>query len=333
MSILYSAFPQTTVAPDSVASDQFDLFISARNESDRVKGLFEKVQAGRKIWFEHLEYGLKVAAPEPGCEFVRLEADDLVEQMLHLVSVMRLSSLGFDSRLGIDITGFLRMHLMVLLRLILESYDGEVVLYYSDPETYQRGSKTEFSSGPIVDVVGVPGFEGVHENGPDAADLLIIGASYDHRIVRRVAASRLSAQHRLVWGLPSLQPHMYSESQLQVARARESINGFENERISLYAPAGDPFVTAQILSAHIRSARRMKPDLNVYLSPTGTKPQVVGFVLFALLEQRDEPTSVVYAPSEGYSSATATGWARSHRFELSADLVAQIRKEAVDRKL
>lgn len=330
MSILYSAFAQRTLSPLSAMDERLDLFVSARNESDRVTGLFGSVQARSKIWFEHSEYNLLSADLAEGVKVIRADESDYVVQMSRLVGALGVGRLGADFRLGVDVTGFMRIQLMVLLRLILDDFKGQLVLYYSDPESYENGPETQFSSGQIVDVVGVPGYEGVHENGPDAKDMLIIGASYDFRIVRRVALSRRSAQHRLVWGLPSLQPHMYAESQLQVAKAREAINGFESERISLYAPAGDPFATAQVLSAHVSHYRGVNPSLNLYLSPTGTKAQVLGFALYALLEQRGHPTTMIYAPSESYSSATATGWARSHRFEISGDIVAQVREESGD---
>src|SRR3546814_11297247 len=92
----------------------------------------------------------------------------------------------------------------------------------------------------------------------------------------------MHARKLLMFGLPSLQPDMYQESRLRIARASEAV-GEAADADLIFAPANNPFVTAQELSfaveAELRSGRGVS---NLYLSPLGTKQQVSGFALFYL---------------------------------------------------
>src|SRR3546814_10970317 len=89
----------------------------------------------------------------------------------------------------------------------------------------------------------------------------------------------MHARKLLMFGLPSLQPDMYQESRLRIARASEAV-GEAADADLIFAPANNPFVTAQELSFAVEAERPSGRGLsNLYLSPLGPKPQVLGFGL------------------------------------------------------
>ena len=114
----------------------------------------------------------------------------------------------------------------------------------------------------------------------------------------------------LMFGLPSLQPDMYQESRLRVARAAESV-GNAAEGDLLFAPANNPFVTAQELATAIERERKSSRGVsNLYLSPLGTKPQVLGFALYYLKECVGTETSIIFPFAARYSRETTHGISR-----------------------
>src|SRR5262249_4609065 len=154
---------------------------------------------------------------------------------------------------------------------------------YTEPQRYAAKEKTQFSGGGIT-VRQVYGFEGI--NFPDhTADLLIIGSGYDHRLIKAIAEHKDKADNEQIFGLPSLQADMYQENVLNAFRASDAI-GFSEvmDKQEFFAPANDPFVTANVLSEIVFRRRRFKPITNLYISPLATKSQALGFALFYIGE-------------------------------------------------
>jgi hypothetical protein len=223
-----------------------------------------------------------------------------------------------------DITGMMRPHLLTLLLLL--SYRGvkEATFLYSDPVSYSAGHKTTFSKGAITGVRQVQGFEGNHLRG--AEEILLIGSGYDDELIRSVAEAKRSAKKYQLFGLPSLQPHMYQENRLRAARASESLDTMARSRL-IYAPANDPFATAEEVSALFRRLEPSHDGRNFYLSPLGTKPQTLGFGLFYLCEVRDQqrPFSLIYPFRAGYESETSSGLARTWIYEIPLGLLKPVK--------
>src|SRR3546814_20794343 len=75
----------------------------------------------------------------------------------------------------------------------------------------------------------------------------------------------MHARKLLMFGLPSLQPDMYQESRLRIARASEAV-GEAADADLIFAPANNPFVTAQELSFAVEAERRSGRGVsNLYL--------------------------------------------------------------------
>lgn len=311
----YSVFKRDICTPSCLSTLEFDVLISAYNESDRVKILWDNVSASRRIWINHAEYGF-LSGELPPSDYVHEGAvgEGELEFWAGLFSHHLMPSDRNDMRIGIDITGLMRPHVIALpLSLALHGYTAATILY-SDPNAYSGGSATPFSIGPILTVAPINGFEGVHNTGVNQEDLLVIGSGYDDQVIRAAAESKRSADHVVLIGLPSLQPHMYQESLLRLHKASESIKNY-SKRNHLFSPANDPFITAGVLSEYL--ARKFAAGIdNVYLCPTGPKTQALGFSWYFLCEAMQTPTSIIYPYAGSYSQETSKGLARTHTFEL-----------------
>ena len=316
----YSVFRRDICPPSDLATLSFDFLISAYNESERVKILWDNVSAGQRIWINHAEYGFG-SSDLPPSDYVHAGAvgEGELEFWASLFSsdLMPVGSGG--ARVGIDITGLMRPHVIALpLALTLNGYKSATILY-SDPNAYSSGSSTPFSIGPILNVSPVNGFEGIHNTGVNQDDLLIIGSGYDDQVIRAAAESKRAADQVVLVGLPSLQPHMYQESLLRLHKASESIKNY-SKRNHLFSPANDPFVTAGVLSEYL--GRKFTNEIdNVYLCPTGPKTQALGFSWYFLCEALQTATSIIYPYAGSYSQETSKGLARTHIFELELESI------------
>lgn len=311
----YSVYQRDRYTIAEVPQLSYDVFLSAFNDSDRVEAVYRSLSALRKIWLVHGEYGY--AAPklptEPFWETDASEgAIDAWERCFR--------ELGLDPSLNIaiDITGMMRPHLVTLPLMLRRSGFTSVTFIYSDPQSYVSGQSTQFTKGPVESVGVLPGFAGLHATSHGAKDCLIIGAGYDHDLVRAVAEHKRNAEHYLIVGLPALQPHMYQESVYRVARVKESLSGFRDRNL-LFAPANNPFMTAQVLSDQVNRLRSGHSSYNFYLAPVGPKTQVLGFSLYYLCEGAGTTTSIVFPRASRYNSETSRGIETVHLFHLELD--------------
>ena len=288
----------------SDVSTDWDVFISAYNPSDRVQRVFAAVKAKRKLWLVQPEYGFD-AAVLPAGAFVsgtRSEAE-----FWHDFDTF--AGAGWlDGVVCIDTTGFMRPQLTFFVVWLLGAKRKQFVALYTDPTHYAKQENTTFSKGPVIDVRQIAGCEGAHV--PQAsADCLIIGMGYDDELVRRVAESKEDARKIQMYGLPSLAADMYQESVLRSFKASEALGPWWDERC--FAPANDPFATANVLQERVRQEQAAHGLTNLYLSPVGTKPQVLGFALYFATERRGTPTSIVFPFTGGYEQETSKGIART----------------------
>ena len=316
----YSLFKRNLYLPSDLSQLSYDVFISAYNRSERVKTVWESVNARKRIWINHAEYAIP-AAELPDCDLVveTQEGEGEIELWLRFLNSSEMTGLPTDARIAVDITGLLRPHVVTMpLAFALNGFNHLIALY-SDPSAYVSGIGTKFSLGPVLNVAPVNGFEGQHSTSFSQKDLLIIGAGYDDQLISAVAEAKRAAEHVVLVGLPSLQPHMYQESLLKLHMASESINNY-SRREHLFAPANDPFVTAGVLSEYLE-ARPDRSQLNIYLSPTGPKTQVLGFSWYFLCEALGSPASLIFPYSAGYSQETSTGISRVRAFDLELGCV------------
>ena len=294
----------------------YDIFISAYNASERVKLVFDLVGARHKFWILHREYDFSpsefpdqnVIAPTISREsgfiqnvFARIEAAS--------------SSKIEDSSICVDTTGFMRPHLLYMMMFLYKTGIKKFDVLYTEPLRYKKKEKTRFSDGDII-TRQVEGFRGVNSTDP-ANDLLIIGAGYDHRLIKAVAEHKGKADKVQIFGLPSLKADMYQENVLAATKAADAIGTnriFGNA--SFFAPANDPFVTASVLSEIVSKRLLSSPISNLYLSPLATKAQAVGFGLYYIKKCINSNASMIFPVSENYDRETSEGLSRIWRYTL-----------------
>lgn len=293
-------------------SDKWTLFLSAYNPSERVTTVFAKVDATEKHWLVHKEYNYLPSHLPPGSVFT-FDTDNEAEFVLEFaVSKLRNVELP-TAKICIDITGFMRPHMMFLMRYLVQQGVKELDAIYSEPLYYALKERTEFSLGSVNVVRQVAGFEGP-ANSDTARDLLIIGAGYETHLIAEVAEDKDKARKIILLGLPSLSCDMYQQNAWRTRLAADSIG--EAAAIKHFAPANDPFATATVLSDIINSEGPISRITNLYLSPLATKAQALGFVLFYLGECDGQNASIIFPFSTKYSSESAKGVSRIWKYHL-----------------
>lgn len=313
-SIDHSLFRRRELSPAEVGGLECDLFLSAYNNSQRVRTVYCSVQADRKLWLLHEEYAYAGSDLPPEEAYVPVGVASEAEWWMTLVDKHLSSGLSPDAHVVIDITGMMRPHIMIMPLVMQQLGLSVLTVLYTDPTSYMSGARTSFASGSMLGVRQVQALEGSHISASQD-DLLVIGAGYDHELVRAVAEAKRTCQHLVLLGLPSLQPHMYQESQTRLAEAAESLNRF-GDRSLLFAPADDPFATATVLQQRMAEYERRHGAANYYFCPVGSKAQVLGFAWYFLTERRDGPASMLFPFKSRYSRETSVGFSRAHRFDL-----------------
>lgn len=281
----------------------FDFFISAFNDSERVQTVFENVPANNKFWLILPEYGYKPEQiPTKGTVLVFNEDQDESDVVISLFDQI---GINFQTQsVCVDITGFIRPHLVFLVRYLATVGIKVVSFIYTDPVKYIKKENTDFSLDH-TEIRQIIGCEGSHF--PNATnDYLLIGAGYDYQRINDVSVNKADTKKVQLFGFPSLQPDMYQENILKAYKAEENSSGIDPE-LSLFAPANDPFITAAVIQKYIQRENRRSPITNLYLCPLSTKAQTLGFALYYVFECLNEPVSVIFPFSSKYSRETTEG--------------------------
>lgn len=308
----YGFFLRKAITPESnwEETPEFDLFLSAYNLSDRVRHVYDRVRAKSKMWLLHEEYNISEGQLPSEITF-RTSASDESSYCQSLIATLE-DSFGDITkiRLCVDSTGMLRPHLLFLIKLLHVRGVAQFHVTYAEPATYKKQEHTTFSAGSIYEVRPIQGYEGAPATDANA-DFLVIGMGYDDRMIAEVAEDRAKADKHQLFGLPSLSADMYQQSVLRSRKAAEELsdpNFSENNRS--FAPASDPFGTASVLSEVVSNRRSRGGISNLYMSPLGTKPQVIGFGLYHLFECSTGDASLIFPFSNGYSPETGQGTSR-----------------------
>lgn len=312
----YTIFYKTKYKPDEdwQNENRWDLLISAFNSSERVQKIFEEANSNEKHWLILPDYDYKEDEhPVSGQVFApkaNHEADFIQEYVEQ-------SEVDFNNKeLCIDITGFMRPHLMFLINYLWVHDVRKFDVLYTDPIRYAKKDETKFTDEIISEVRQVAGYEGNHI--PDTSrDVLIIGAGYDHQLIAHVAENKDKSRKIQIFGLPSLQADMYQENVLRASLAAESV-GFNagDDSNNFFAPANDPFVTASVLQEVVTTLNNREPITNLYLSPLATKPQVLGFALYYLTEQQDNAASIIFPFAGKYTRETTKGISKIWKYSV-----------------
>ena len=288
---------------------EYDCLISAYVELERVMKPSQKIPCKEKWWV--LEDGIDGSAFIANDRTFRIteESDGGITNELVKKEYKRLC---------IDITGFVIPHLLILLRFLqikgFYSFDA----IYTEPNQYKEGEETQFTETPIY-VKQILGYSGMHISDM-SNDLLVVAAGYDHSRIVEVATEKKSAKKVLLFGFPPCSPGMFQENILRAFQAEPAVgmDCFRNMDLNIFAPANDPFSTAQALKEYIDKALRSKASFtNLYLSPLSSKPQALGIALFYIWEKGwEKEWSIIYPFCNKYLHDTSSGISRIWKYEV-----------------
>jgi len=153
----YNIFYKTELSvTDKWSSEEdWDLFISAYNSSERVQHVFKKARAKSKHWlvFPEYNYGIHEYPHKDSFTFPTTNEADFIIDYLNNVRV-------FDGlRVCVDLTGFIRPYQMFLTSMLWHHGIKRFDAIYSEPTFYEQREKTKFSSGTgcqVRQVMGLP---------------------------------------------------------------------------------------------------------------------------------------------------------------------------------
>ena len=186
-------------------------------------------------------------------------------------------------------------------------------IIYTEPVKYKKGEETQFSDN-FYEVKQIVGMAGSHISRTKN-DMLIIAAGYDHSRIIDVANKKKNAKKVLLYGFPSTSPGMFQENVYRAFEAETSLGSecFKDMDMNIYAPAYDPFVTAQIIKQYIDT----HDYDNLYLAPLSSKPHALGMALYFLWERGFEKSiSIIYPMCKDYLSDNSEGIARIWKYSF-----------------
>lgn len=294
---------------------EWDIFISAYNDSRRVQDIFDKVKSVEKHWIILPEYCYAPielpSSPNVWVATEKNEADQIINSVGKIVGAA-----PKKARICIDITGFMRPQILFVLKYMKAQGFIEFNMLYTEPGQYSRKEDTPFSLDDVNEVRQVSGYEGLHSHDM-SQDLIIIGTGYDHELISRVILEKEGSRLVQLHSLPSLSADMYQESLIRLDRA--SVPSHPNDDQVFFSSANDPYLTATALSRAYRRLKSMRNITNLYLSPLATKPQALGFGLFYIAELEGTSASVIFPYSSKYSRETSKGVGRSWVYPIYLD--------------
>jgi len=305
----------------------YDLFISAYNNSQRVQEVFSKVKSNEKHWLIFAEYGYTESEI-----FVEVNDNISVFKFDHgyregevIRNYFDKLNLDFQNlKIGIDITGFIRPHLLFLIKYLNVKGLKQFDCLYSDPVKYKKNEETRFSD-QLVEVRQVDGYQG-GSNPDNNNDYLFIAAGFDYNRISNVSENKKHAKKIQIFGLPSLQPDMFQQNIVKAYKAEEELsssgNLFLDPSRTIFAPANDPFVTAEEISRYIKKMCKSEKVTNIYLAPLSTKVQTLGIALFYIGECLEQDVSIIFPFCSQYSRETSEGLSKVWLYTIDFNLLS-----------
>ena len=294
----------------------WDLFLSAYNLSHRITEVYNHVEASQKLMLIFPEYSFVESEILTESDFYYIPIGTELDQLNFLISTLNLDQYK-EAKICVDITGFMRPSLLLLLRYFKVKGYKKVDFLYSEPNTYAQREKTEFTCSSVSETRQVIGYSGVSQS-IDGRDLLIIASGYDSKLIGKVAQNIENAEIVHMFGFPSLQPDMYQENILQTIASGDSFNS-NSINDSIFAPASDPFETASIIKEYIISNNFLETYKHIYISPLSTMAQTLGIGLMYLNEFTDLPVSIIYPFTDKYAKWTSIGIGKIWSYTVEFD--------------
>ncbi|CAI2390227.1 hypothetical protein [Alteromonas macleodii] len=298
----YSYYFRTELSLDRDWSE-YDLFLSVFNSSDRVNEVYNRIKSESKYWLiiPEYEYVEKDYPKEP---FIKLSGGNESEQLQSLLKLLNLKDYK-NSKVCVDLTGFMRPQMLFLLFYFKTMGFKEIDFVYSEPDHYIKKEKTKFSEGSIYDTRQIQGYAG-SSSLKGTKDLLIIASGYDTNLIAKVAQYKESAEIVQILGFPSLRADMYQENVLRTIAAAESFTA-KTLAEPIFAPASDPFETANVVESFILDNDCLEKFDHIYICPLSTKAQTLGIGLAYQNTFVGKPVSLLFPFTSKYSKETSVG--------------------------
>lgn len=290
---------------------QYDIYMSSYVNSQRVLDPADNINAIQKVWFATEEEKGDLFLTGKDVTYIKANED----YILISEKLKKLDLVG--KKICIDATGFRIPYLMFLMRCMSMFNVKKFDVLYTEPTQYRCAENTQFSD-LFYEVKQMHGMSGIHTSKNDN-DLLIIAAGYDHSRIVDVASKKKDCKKVLLFGFPAISPGMFQENILRAHEAEAAIGTecFKDMDSNIYAPAYDPFVTAQSISEYIGKLSKRNPVTNIYLSPLSTKPHAIGMALYFLWEQGYQKNiSLIYPYCQQYITDNSNGIARIWIYEM-----------------
>lgn len=297
--------------------DRWDVLISGFNSSERIRTVFEKCSAELKIWLVFPHYGFSEEEYPPEDHVYTNGSFEESEYLNGFFDVYAGDLIG--KKICVDITGFMRPHLIFLVKLFQFKGIVKFDVIYSDPVRYQKKDDTNFSAGPVKEVRPVAGYDGI-PNNDSSNDILLLGVGYDHELLKQVAEHKDYANTVVLWGFPSLKADMYQESVLRASLAPEAAFPAGRGIAKYFSSVSDPFATAAKIQEIVENELARKPITNLYLSPLSTKAQALGFAIYHLYSDLKN-VSIIFPFADGYDKETSTGIASIWKYTVEVPLL------------
>lgn len=147
---------------DFGSENAWEIFVSAFNDSDRVQEIFDEVPAVHKEWWIIPEYGYQQMELPANRTNKRVFLEDHEADLVIAGVAPFISALKKGARLCVDITGFMRPHVLFLMYYLKSAGVNVFDLIYTEPQHYSRKAETAFSLDEDSVVRQVAGFEGQH---------------------------------------------------------------------------------------------------------------------------------------------------------------------------
>lgn len=291
----------------------YDIFISAFNSSQRVNDVFNAVNATHKYWIIHPEYSYgHEELPHEG-ECIKPTAN---QESLQVDEIFQMIGDINNKKICLDITGFMRHVLIFLIISLFKRGIRSVDILYSEPIHYEKDENTEFAT-KMEDLVS-PVQGTAIDSEITSKDHLIINIGYDHKAISQVTTFKEDASLHPIFSFPSLSPDMYQQSAIRASKigAVTENNDWIVQR--KFAPANNPFATAQILTEILKDIDK---EENVYLSPLSTKAQVLGFAIFWIVEEANRDISILLPVCKEYAKETSKGIKRIWLYKLEFNYI------------
>ena len=236
------------------------MFISMFVDSDRVKVPYSRIKAKNELWITISE--------DQNAKFLKdknlliLHGNEDFDTLLFELRKLKIEKL----KICVDSTGFRLQYLLFLMRCMEIEKVRTFDILYTEPKQYRDQERTNFSDN-FYQVKKLYGMSGVNTSEADH-DLLIIAAGYDHSRIIDVAKLKKHCKKVLLFGFPSLSPDMFQENVLRAYKAESDLGSecFEDISSNIFAPAYDPFVTAQTIKEYIEQEqwKSGKDFTNIY---------------------------------------------------------------------